>query len=47
VFYQMSEFYYPECARGVRWDAPAFQIEWPADKRIISAKDWQYPKFDL
>jgi len=29
VFYQMSEFYYPECARGVRWGDPAFGIEWP------------------
>jgi dTDP-4-dehydrorhamnose 3,5-epimerase len=47
VFYQMSAFYYPECARGVRWDDEAFQIEWPAGKRIISTKDWQYPNFDL
>jgi len=46
VFYQMSEFYYPECARGVRWDDEAFQIEWPAGKRIISTKDLQYPKFN-
>ena len=29
VFYQMSEFYNPESARGVRWDDPAFQIAWP------------------
>ena len=29
VFYQMSEFYHPESARGVRWDDPAFQIVWP------------------
>ena len=29
VFYQMSEFYNPESARGVRWDDPAFQIVWP------------------
>jgi len=45
VFYQMSEFYHPECARGVRWDDRAFQIEWPAGKRIVSAKDWQYHDF--
>ena len=25
VFYQMSEFYNAESARGVRWDDPAFQ----------------------
>ncbi len=45
VFYQMSEFYHPECARGVRWDDPAFGIEWPDDKRIISEKDVNYLLF--
>ena len=33
VFYQMSEFYNPESARGVRWNDPAFQIAWPAEVR--------------
>ena len=47
VFYQMSAFYVPESARGVRWDDPAFGIEWPDDDRIISAKDQQYPDFTL
>lgn len=45
VFYQMSEFYHPECARGVRWDDPVFGIEWPPDERIISPKDRQYSAF--
>lgn len=39
VFYQMSEFYHPECARGVRWDDPLFSIKWPLDVRVISEKD--------
>ncbi len=39
VFYQMSEFYYPEAARGVRWDDPAFGIEWPGDVTVISERD--------
>src|SRR3954469_15391758 len=43
VFYQMSQFYAPQSAQGLRWDDPAFQIEWPADKRIISSKDLSYP----
>lgn len=43
VFYQMSEFYHPECARGVRWDDPTFRIIWPPDnKRIISTRDLDY-----
>lgn len=46
VFYQMSDFYYPECARGVCWNDQVFNIEWPQeDKRIISAKDLQYPDY--
>ncbi len=45
VFYQMSEFYYPELSRGVRWNDPAFQIEWPAQPLIISDRDRTYPDF--
>jgi len=45
VFYQMSEFYAPECARGVRWNDPAFCIKWPIDIRVISERDRQYPDF--
>ena len=45
VFYQMSESYHPECARGVRWDDPAFQIKWPMDKVILSDKDRAYKDF--
>ena len=30
VHYQMTDHYVPEAARGVRWDDPAFGIEWPA-----------------
>jgi len=44
VFYQMSEYYHPESARGVRWNDPAFAIEWPpADERIIITRDQEYP----
>jgi len=43
VFYQMSEFYHPECARGIRWDDPVFGIEWPPEReRLISLKDQNY-----
>jgi dTDP-4-dehydrorhamnose 3,5-epimerase len=46
VFYQMSEFYVPECAKGVRWDDGAFGIEWPeVESRVISAKDLTYQLF--
>ncbi|MGH7380667.1 MAG: dTDP-4-dehydrorhamnose 3,5-epimerase [Candidatus Methylomirabilales bacterium] len=45
VFYQMSEFYVPEAARGIRWDDPAFGITWPSGERIISDRDRSYPGF--
>ena len=45
VFYQMSEVYSPEHARGVRWDDRAFAIEWPPDERTISGRDRNYPDF--
>jgi dTDP-4-dehydrorhamnose 3,5-epimerase len=44
VLYQMSHHYVPEAARGVRWDDPAFEIDWPAaDERIISDRDQAWP----
>ena len=46
VFYQMSEFYAPEYVRGVRWNDPKFNIEWPDGIRIISAKDKIFQDFD-
>jgi dTDP-4-dehydrorhamnose 3,5-epimerase len=45
VFYQMSEFYAPEAARGVRWDDPALAITWPAPVRVISERDRNFPDF--
>ena len=42
VFYQMSECYAPEAARGLRWDDPLFQITWPLPVSVISDKDRSY-----
>jgi dTDP-4-dehydrorhamnose 3,5-epimerase len=47
IFYQMSAQYEPSSGRGVRWDDPAFRIEWPeADERIMAARDREYPDFN-
>ena len=45
VSYQMSEFYVPECARGVRWNDMAFDIHWPFKATLISERDRAYPDF--
>jgi len=45
VFYQMSEVYSPDHARGVRWNDPAFGIRWPEKVQLISARDDNFPDF--
>jgi dTDP-4-dehydrorhamnose 3,5-epimerase len=45
VHYQITEFYVPEAARGVRWDDPAFGIAWPGEVHVISDRDRTYPDF--
>jgi len=47
VTYQVSQFYSPESERGVRYDDPAFGIEWPLEVRVISDKDGSWPGFLL
>lgn len=43
VFYQMSEFYVPELARGLRFDDPTVGITWPIPNPVVSARDRQLP----
>jgi dTDP-4-dehydrorhamnose 3,5-epimerase len=43
LFYQTSEFYEPAAARGVRYDDPAFGIDWPTEVRVISEQDRNWP----
>lgn len=45
VFYQMSEFYVPGYSKGIRWNDPAFGIQWPADVQVISERDQNHPDF--
>ena len=45
VFYQISEPYAPAAGRGVRWDDPAFAIDWPGEVRVIAPRDAAYPDF--
>ena len=45
IFYQMSEFYHAESARGLRWNDSAFRIDWPEKVEVISERDGAYPDF--
>lgn len=46
IFYQMSEPYVASHGRGLRWNDPAFAIEWPGDVIVISERDATYPDYD-
>jgi dTDP-4-dehydrorhamnose 3,5-epimerase len=45
VFYQMSVPYRPELARGVRWNDPLFDIQWPHRDAILSERDRSFPDY--
>src|ERR1019366_6716133 len=47
VLYQMTDVYAPQLAAGLRWNDPAFPIQWPMTEDIvISERDVAYPDFD-
>ncbi|NJN86895.1 MAG: dTDP-4-dehydrorhamnose 3,5-epimerase [Leptolyngbyaceae cyanobacterium SL_7_1] len=46
VVYQVGEFYTPGYERGIRYDDPAFGIEWPMPVTVISPKDAAWAPFE-
>lgn len=46
VVYFVDEFYAPEHERGVRYDDPRFDLQWPAKPALISEKDKSLQDFD-
>ena len=48
VMYMISTPYAPAAAAGVRWDDPAFGIEWPepSSGRTLNERDRTWPDFD-
>jgi dTDP-4-dehydrorhamnose 3,5-epimerase len=46
LVYQMSVPHHAASARGVRWNDPAFGIEWPVEPVVISDRDANYAAFD-
>jgi dTDP-4-dehydrorhamnose 3,5-epimerase len=43
ILYQTSEFYHPESAVGIRYNDPAFEIDWPLPVACISQGDTSLP----
>lgn len=46
VQYKVTEYYAPECDRGILWNDPALGINWPiaVDSAILSDKDRKHPR---
>ncbi len=47
VLYLMGEVYVPDLARGVRWNDPAFAIDWPLAPVAINDRDAAYPDYEV
>jgi hypothetical protein len=45
MFYMASQYYAPNAARGVRFDDPAFGIQWPLPPAVLSDQDRNWPLF--
>lgn len=43
MYYMTSAFYHPGAATGVRFDDPAFGVEWPVPATVISDQDRSWP----
>ena len=45
LHYQISGGYHASAARGVRWNDPAFGIDWPLQPKVIAERDRDYEDF--
>jgi len=45
VYYPVTQFYTPGAERGLRWNDPAFNIQWPVEISIVSEKDGSHADF--
>jgi len=45
ALYFVDAFYAPDAERGVRWDDPLFNIEWPREPVVLSEKDRNHPEW--
>jgi dTDP-4-dehydrorhamnose 3,5-epimerase len=45
--YLVSQFYKPHAEAGVRYNDPAFRIQWPLEIQVISKKDTNWPNYPM
>jgi len=45
AFYLVSKSYAAEFEVGIRWDDPAFNLDWPVEPTKVPIKDTSHPDF--
>lgn len=45
VFYQISSPYVAQAGTGVRWNDPAFGVQWPSTPIVMAERDADYPDY--
>lgn len=45
LMYMVSQHYSPQLERGVRWNDPAFAIQWPEQPVVLSERDRHHPDY--
>lgn len=45
IVYETTAYFAPDAARGVRYNDPAFGVEWPAEPVVISDRDRSWPDY--
>ena len=43
--YKVDNYYSPECDRGLAWNDPQLNIQWPTSNPVLSDKDTKQPLF--
>lgn len=46
VQYKVDELYSPEYDRGIAWNDPALNIDWPFNNPVLSDKDTKHPTLE-
>jgi dTDP-4-dehydrorhamnose 3,5-epimerase len=46
ALYLVSQTYSPTAERGIRWNDPKFNIQWPITPAEVSDKDGKWPDYD-
>lgn len=47
IYYMTSGYYTPHLACGIRFDDPAFNIQWPIPATVVSEQDRNWPLIEL